>query len=194
VLTTEPPMRVAAWRHHDARDGFESLFISRSGDGYRCDGDVAAVEDGAAWAIRYSVVVDRSWTTRGAHVSGLSAAGGWDVQLDADGRGGWRLGGVPAPDLDGCLDVDLEASAVTNAFPANRLALEVGAASDAPAAYVRALDLAVERLEQRYERLADDGDRRRYDYASPAFGFTAVIAYGADGLVLDYPGIAVRVA
>jgi hypothetical protein len=37
---------------------------------------------------------------------------------------------------------------------------------------VRALDLAVERLEQRYLRLEDDDEgRRRYHYASPAFGF-----------------------
>jgi uncharacterized protein len=194
VLTAEPPMRVAAWRHHDARDGFESLFISRSGDGYRCDGDVAAVEDGAAWAIRYSVVVDRSWTTRGAHVSGLSAAGGWDVQLDADGRGGWRLGGVPAPDLDGCLDVDLEASAFTNALPIHRLRLAVGATADAPAAYVRAQEARVERLEQRYARLADEGERSRYDYAAPAFDFRAVLVYDAAGLILTYPGIAERVA
>jgi hypothetical protein len=191
---TDSPMRVAAWRHRDARDGFEALFISSSDDGYRCDGDVAAVEDGSAWAVRYSVVVDRLWTTRSVHIWSLSAEGSWDLRLEADGQGGWHLGGVPAPDLDGCLDVDLEASAFTNALPVNRLHLPVGASADAPAAYVRAHEARVERLEQRYARLADDGERSRYDYAAPAFDFRDVLVYDAAGLILTYPGIAERVA
>jgi hypothetical protein len=58
---------------------------------------------------------------------------------------------------------------------------------------VRVLDPVVGRLEQHYERIADDGDRRRYRYTSPAFGFEAVLAYDPAGLVVDYPGIAIRV-
>jgi hypothetical protein len=188
--------QTAAWRHQDASDGFEVAFLSAPDrdDGRRVTGHVSAVEDGHAWAVRYEIALDAAWRTRSAHVWNATARGTSEVRLDGDGAGAWRVDGEPAPHLDGCLDVDLEASALTNAFPANRLALAVGAASEAPAAYVRALDLHVERLEQRYERLADDGGRRRYDYASPAFGFTAVLVYDADGLVLDYPGIAVRVA
>ncbi len=72
----------------------------------------------------------------------------------------------------------------------HRLALAVGAAAEAPAAYVRADGLAIERLEQRYERIAD----RRYDYRAPAFDFRCELAYDRHGLVLEYPGIAVRVA
>ena len=52
----------------------------------------------------------------------------------------------------------------------------------------------MERLEQRYLRLDDDGDHRRYHYTSPAFDFECELVYDASGLVLDYPGIAVRAA
>jgi hypothetical protein len=76
-----------------------------------------------------------------------------------------------------------------------RLGLSVGEASDAPAAYVRATVPDVERLEQRYRRLEDlEPERARYDYESPAFDFRAILTYDDFGLVLDYPGIAVRVA
>jgi uncharacterized protein len=71
--------------------------------------------------------------------------------------------------------------------------MRVGQSVEAPAAYVRALDLRVERLEQTYMRLDDDGDRQRYQYRSPAFGFEAQLVYDASGLVLDYPGVASRV-
>jgi uncharacterized protein len=59
---------------------------------------------------------------------------------------------------------------------------------------VRAPDLRVERLEQQYARLEDDGDTSRYDYESPDHDFRAVLVFDQSGLVLDYPGIAVRVA
>jgi hypothetical protein len=74
-----------------------------------------------------------------------------------------------------------------------RLGLPAAAGAAAPAAYVRAVGLAVERLEQTYVRTTDDAGRRRYDYAAPAFDFDARLVYDESGLVLDYPGIAVRV-
>ena len=61
--------------------------------------------------------------------------------------------------------------------------------TEAPAAYVRAFDLSVTRLDQAYRRLDD----RRYDYASEDH-FRAVLEYDAAGLIVDYPGIAVRFA
>ena len=184
----------AAWRHRDAADGFEVLFLEASPDGgRRLTGHVAAVEDGVARAVRYEIEVDAAWRTRRARIRTRTLRATTDITVEADGEGRWRVDGAPAPALDGCLDVDLEASAATNAFPVGRLGLAVGAAADAPAAYVRVLDPIVGRLEQRYERIADDGDHRRYRYASPAFGFEAVLVYDASGLVVDYPGIAVRV-
>jgi uncharacterized protein len=56
------------------------------------------------------------------------------------------------------------------------------------------LDPSVEPLPQRYVRLPDDGPRRRFRYASPTFDFEAELVYDESGLVIDYPGIAVRVA
>ncbi len=184
----------AAWRHLDARVGFEVVFLRKEQDGYSLEGHSTAVEDGVAWGIRYAITVDPSWRTRSAHIVGLSELGTREVGLEVDGNGRWRIDGRPAPHIDGCLDVDLEASAFTNAFPVHRLGLEVGQRADAPAAYVRAPGLEVERLEQSYARLPDVGSQSRYDYASPTFDFRAELVYDEFGLVLEYPGIAVRVA
>jgi hypothetical protein len=115
------------------------------------------------------------------------------VRLEADDSGRWRVDGVAAPHLDGCLDVDLESSSCTNTLPIHRLRLAVGQEAEAPAAYVRALGLEVERLEQRYARIEDDGTRQRFDYTAPVFDYEGRLVYDAAGLVLDYPGIAVRV-
>jgi hypothetical protein len=158
------------------------------------EGWTTAVEDGATWAVEYAIEVDTAWATRSARIRGRSAAGFCTALVEADGSGQWLVDGGPAPHLDGCLDVDLEASAMTNALPVRRMGLPVAAQAAAPAAYVRAVGLAVERLEQTYVRAADEASWQRYDYAAPAFDFTARLVYDQAGLVLDYPGIAVRAA
>ncbi len=184
----------AAWRHQDARDGFEVVFLLGEHGGYRLDGHTTAVEDGVAWSVGYGVVVDERCATRSAHVVARSAAGVHEVHLEADGAGAWSVDGEPAPELAGCLDVDLESCVVTNALPVHRLRLATGESADAPAAFVRAPGLTVERLEQRYRRLGDDpGGDTRYAYAAPRFGYVGELTYEAGGLLLDYPGIATRV-
>jgi hypothetical protein len=193
-MTSRPAPAVAAWRHADARDGFEVAFLHSDGRRFRAEGATSAVEDGDAWVVRYDIDLAPDGATRSARVVGRSVAGGHELCLETDGAGRWRINGARAPELDGCLDVDLESSALTNAFPVRRLRLDVGRHAEAPAAYVRALDLRVERLEQHYTRLDDDGDRSRYAYSAPAFRFACELLYDECGLVLDYPGIGTRVA
>ena len=142
--------------------------------------------------ISYAIELDQTWTTRSARITGQSAAGIRHAELQADGHGYWRIDGQAASHLDGCLDVDLESSAMTNALPVHRMGLRAGDRAPAPAAYVRVRDLRAERLDQDYARIADEDRCQRYDYAAPAFGFTCRLRYDESGLVLDYPGIAVR--
>lgn len=182
----------AAWQHRGLRSGFEVVYFSAAGDRCRMEGWTTAVEDGATWVVEYAIEVDAAGATRSAVIRGRSAAGSCTARLEADGNGRWLVDGQPAPGLDGCLDVDLESSALTNALPVRRMGLPVTAAAPAPAAYVRAVGLTVERLEQTYARIADEGACQRYDYAAPAFDFAARLVYDESGLVLDYPGIAVR--
>jgi uncharacterized protein len=182
----------AAWLHQDARSGFEVVHVQPLDDGHLLTGTTTAVEDGQPWVVDYEIRVGPGWRTRRARVTGRSDIGRRSRLVEADGDGRWRVDGEPAPHLDGCLDVDLESSAMTNALPVHRLALPTGATAPAPAAYVRALDLAVERLEQQYTRVADRDGQQRYDYTAPRFGFSGRLVYDETGLVLTYPGIAVR--
>jgi uncharacterized protein len=193
-MAFSPPPSSAAWQHRDARDGFEVVFIQAGREGYRIDGHTSAVEAGETWAVHYLIHLDTRWHTRSTRVTGYSHNGMRQVELEADGAGRWKINSRPASELDGLLDVDLEASAFTNAFPVHRLALSTGQSADAPAAYVRALDRSVQRMEQRYTRIPDDRGRQRYDYSSSTFGFACRLIYDESGLVADYPGIAIRVA
>jgi hypothetical protein len=185
-----PP--TAAWQHLDARTGFEVVYFETLSDGLRVHGCTTALEEGQTWIVGYMLEVDHGWHTRLARVSSRSALGHRKTSLAVDSAGRWRVDGQAAPHLDGCRDVDLEASAMTNALPVHRLRLAVGAKADAPAAYVRATDLSVERLDQTYARANDETGRQRYDYAAPVFEVDCRLVFDTSGLVLDYPGIAVR--
>ena len=178
-----PPF--AAWRFVDAVDGFEVAYLEPG----RWRGHTSAVEDGRAHAVAYDITLDDDWRTRSVRVSSDTVGGLRTTELTSDGQGSWTVDGRPAPRLDGLLDVDLEASACTNALPVHRLTLPVGEEVAAPAVYVQASDLTVRRLDQSYRRLDDD----HVTYRSEG-GFEAVLTYDAHGLVLDYPGIAVRFA
>ncbi|NKY30150.1 putative glycolipid-binding domain-containing protein [Nocardia gamkensis] len=188
----EPPPPTAAWRHRTAREGFEVAYFRVTELGVLIDGCTTAVEDGAAWVVDYRIALDTEWRTCRAQV-GVRKPGGWNtLVLESDGAGSWLLDGMPAPLLDGCLDVDLESSALTNALPVHRSAWEIGDGADAPATYVYASGAAVARLEQRYVRIADGAHGPRFHYDAPEFDFTCTLDYDKSGLVLDYPGIAVR--
>jgi hypothetical protein len=186
VRDLAPLPAFAAWRFVDAVDGFEVVFCeARLLRGY-----TSAIEGGRPYAVRYQIILDENWRTREVHVSSATVDGRRSAVLVADGHGHWTVDGVEAPHLDGLLDVDLEASACTNTLPIHRLALPDDEVVPASAAYVRALDLSVTRLDQTYRRVGD----RRFDYSSDSGAFRAVLEYDDAGLIVDYPGIAVRFA
>jgi len=107
------------------------------------------------------------------------------LRLEHDGAGSWRRDGRPEPTLTGCLDVDLEVTPLTNAFPVNRLRLPDGGATDIRAAWVHFPRLNVEAAPQRYQRLA----ATTYRYTSLGSGFTAQVELDEDGFPVIYERI-----
>ena len=170
--------RPIAFRHLGVRDGFEVAWFAPT----LLRGGSTFVEAGAGHHIAYEITLAADGSTSAATIRSLDGV----VNLTRS-DGTWAVDGVERRDLADCPDVDLESSAVTNALPVARLGLAIGESGRALAAWVRA-DLTLERLEQTYTRL----DERRYDYVSHYDGFRAVLAYGDDGLIVDYPGIAAR--
>ncbi len=174
------------------RDGFEVVFLRSAGDGHRLVGHTTANEESVLWSVGYDVTLDAAWRTVAVHATTLTAAGGREVALTRDAADRWVVDGEPRPDLDGCADVDFESSAVTNTFPIHRLDLVEGKAFDVSSAFVRADDLRVERLDQTYTLIARSDEGLTLHYESPTFEFVCDLIYDGAGLIVDYPGIAVR--
>jgi uncharacterized protein len=193
AVSFDRPPSAACWQHQGLRSGFEVVYFTTGSSGLQIEGTTTGLQDDDIWVMGYRVELDSLWNTRRAWISGRTGRGSVDRLIESDGDGHWRVDGLAAPDLDGCLDVDLESSALTNALPVHRLGLGVGEEAVAPAAYVR-LSGGVDRLEQSYARIDDDHGRRLYDYEAPVFDFRCRLTYDRSGLILEYPGIATRAA
>lgn len=182
----------ASWTHRGARVGFEIAFFEALRTGHRLTGHTSVREPSALWSVGYDVRVDHSWRTVGVEATNLSAAGRNELTLTCDAKGWWAANGERRPELDGCMDVDFESSAVTNTLPLHRLDFIERVGVDVPAAFVRADDLRVERLEQRYTLIGADSEQIVFHYESSTFEFECELRYDRSGLVIEYPGIASR--
>jgi hypothetical protein len=189
-LTTPPSG--ASWTHAGARAGFEVAFFEDLSAGHRVTGQTTARESSALWSVGYDVTVDRSWRTVAVQASSLTAAGEYELTLTLDSAGRWTVNGEVRPELDGCFDVDFETSAVTNTLPLHRVEFVKGVGVDVPAAFVRADDLRVERLEQRYTLVEAGPEQILFRYESSTFDFSCDLRYDSAGLVVEYQGIAIR--
>jgi len=186
----DPTVRVVAWRRADEDQGHSLARLEPRPDGWLCHGTEVLAGPGAVLSCGFRIEVDPGWVTRTAEVWSVSEAGEGRIRLTADADRRWWRDGTRAPHLDGCLDVDVAATPLTNTFPINRLAgLAVGAAVTSPVAWVDVPALGVTRVEQTYRRLAD----RRWQYRDERHG-AFELSVDDDGLVIDYTGFATRVA
>ena len=188
-LTTTTTLRTMyAWRRDDTSDGHSLGSVRRTQTGWTAHGSEVLIgtDTLACW---FRVDLDPDWVTRSVHVRAFSDRGETTLDLAADSARRWTVDGVEESDLEGCVDVDVAATPLTNTFPIRRLAgLDVGQSRTAPVAWVEVPTLRVVRVDQTYRRLG----ARRWEYSDPTHG-AFVLDVDADGVVTTYEGFAVRV-
>lgn len=181
----EGEARDASWRMTDT--GAAQVFrVRHVSYGFVAQGVVHAEEDGVVYGLTITLAMDQGWTLRAAR---LSCTNGRELALDHDGDGGWTKDGEPAPDLDGCIDIDIWPTPFTNTLPVLRLPWKKGEAREFTMAYVKAPDLQVYADRQRYTSLG--GNRFRFEAVDG--DFAADIDFDGNGLVTDYPPLFYRV-
>ncbi len=181
-----------AWERADEGAGHSLARRQALAEGWLFHGNEVLIGDDtlACW---FRVRLDEAWVTREVHVVAVSAAGERSLDMVADDRRVWTVDGVHEPSLDGCIDVDVAATPLTNTFPIRRLAgVEVGRRVTTPIAWVDVPALTVSRVEQTYERLGPTDGLERWRYSDPLHG-DFVLEVDDEGLVVDYEGFARRV-
>jgi hypothetical protein len=166
--------------------GAEHLRLTLDEDGAHADGVILRRKDGQDLRAHYRLELDGQWSVKRLHFALLGTDKG--LHLESDGQGTWTVNREPAPVLNGCLDLDIEATPFTNTLALRRLGLEAEESAELRVAYVPVPTLEVRPVEQRYTCLARLGaDGGRYRYEGLFRDFAAELEVDRDGLVMDYP-------
>jgi hypothetical protein len=176
--------RAILWRRLD-RHGMEAAAIQHSNPNWHLQGTVLLEDQGRPCRLDYAVVCDSAWKTLWARVNGWVGTTQVTQRVARNPAGQWRQNGVLCPEVEGCLDVDLAFTPITNLLPIRRLGLAVGATAPVRAAWLRFPDFSLVPLEQVYTREAE----HRYRYESDGGRFTAPLEIDQNGLVTRYGDI-----
>ena len=173
------------------------------GDGWLRATGVAVGAEPLPYQLDYSLNCGDGYVTRSLTVHASGAGWSRALRLSRDQDGLWQVQAdftgaddLPRPGADptafaGALDCDLGLSPLTNTMPVLRHGLLAGGDPvDFLMAWVSVPDLAVHANVQRYTflRPADQGAVINYSSGT----FSADVTFDADGLVVDYPGLATR--
>jgi uncharacterized protein len=174
------------WRRLDV-PGHEEARIERGAGGWHLTGEVDVKEASTSARLRYVIDCDAKWRTRSASIEGTADSAPFRLKLEADGAGHWTRDGVPVPELNGAMDVDLGFTPATNTLPIRRLSLAVGESAPVRSAWLRFPELRLEALEQTYARETERSFR--YHALVDDEPFIARLDVDAFGRVLLYEGL-----
>lgn len=174
-------IRWAAWEGCEM--GMEHVDIRPADGGLTLSGVVIGQDEGAKFGLHYRLKVDSTWRTRAVH---LQTTSGHVLDLESNGQGSWVENGTPRPDLQGCIDVDIQATPLTNTLPIRRLEWLPGQEVEIRLCYIALPDLKASPKDQRYTALTPGS---LYRFESLESGFTADLLVDEDGFVRDYPGL-----
>lgn len=151
---------------------FDSMFV-REHNGVVRRGGYTLIVDKAWRALELRLMVEQEPGSMTALHVMASGDGRW---VDADQR--------PIPELDGCIDIDVRWTPLTNTLPIRRLEIDGDAEQEIRVACVSLPDLAIRPLMQRYARVNDTTVR----YRSETMPEGVEIAVDGEGFVVNYPG------
>lgn len=170
------------WQRLDM-PGHESASVFADDEGWTADGSAVFVYEGRACRLDYLIECDDEWNTAFATINGWVGDEVIDLEIEVDQGGRWTINGEGCPEVDGCIDIDLNFSPVTNTLPIRRLEMAVGESEGVRSAWLRFPSFKFEALDQIYTRLDDT----TYRYESGGGRFVRELKVNEFGLVTDYP-------
>lgn len=161
------------------------LHIAENGS-IQVDSQVVMVSENRVLRLSYRIELDVGWRVRSVRIASEQPDGSaLGLALQADGIGNWTDGsGISLHELDGCIDIDIQATPFTNTIPIRRLHLVQGQPEPIKVAYISVPVLEVTLMDQRYTKVGEGQIR----YESVRSGFVSELDVDADGIAINYPG------
>ena len=164
-------------------EGLCHVDLRSDGAGIAMTGLAIGSIEGKAFAARFRLLCDANWQNRSLN---LETTDGRSLNLHSKAPGRWTDDADNrVPGLDGAIDLDLQASPLTNTLPIRRLGMaEADGPLELTMAYVPFDTFSPYLVRQRYTCLKGG---RLYRYENADGSFSADLPVDEDGLVIDYP-------
>jgi hypothetical protein len=187
------------WRGVDDPSRIDRVHVAITDGGMRAFGTATSDTFATAWRLD----VDPGWTTRRLEVASRGIDWSRNLVLERDAGGVWATEGeatggadLPPPGLadpssvEGAQDCDLGLCPLTNTMPVRRLGLLERQLPETTLtmAWVEVPSLRVIRSDQVYA----SAGRGRVRFRTADGAFEAVLDIDRDGIVRNYPGLAIR--
>ena len=170
-----------------AGDGLETTTIRWENEGFTISGAVGDAP--GREQIQYVLRLSASWQVRQFLL--FRDLDEPDLWLATDGSGRWgEMNGAHRTELDGCYDVDLACTPLTQTLPIRRLPLLDGDTADLPVVVIDPDTLEVRSDMHRYTRL----NTHRWQHEAGTLGSASEFGVDQYGLVVDYPALFRRVS
>jgi hypothetical protein len=170
------------WRRLDM-PGHESVRVFFAEDSWYLEGTAVFLYEDKPCRLDYLIECDENWQTTAADITGWVGDELIDLEIDIDEDRRWFVNGDESAEVEGCIDIDLNFSPVTNSLPVRRINIAVGQEAGVKAAWLRFPSFKFEPLEQVYTRLSEN----KYRYESGGGSFTSELDVNETGLVTNYP-------
>lgn len=181
---------MVTWTSDDAAR-VESVRVQIGPRGVKASGGIVGAETSShpAFSSSYDLAVDDEGVTRRLSLRSTTASGERELALKRDTEGFWLVDdgrGAQRLSFGGAVDVDVALSPLFNSIAIRRLSMNaVDVDLDLPVVYVALPELTVTGETEHYRAVAG-----RITSTTPRGEVELTV--DADGLVLDYPGLAHR--
>jgi len=177
-----PGVKTIIWRRLDI-PGHESARVFLSESRWWLMGTAVFLYERRPCRLDYLVKCDDQWRTMSAKIDGWIGSEVVSVNISVDSNHNWQLNNQKCPNLQDCIDLDLNFSPLTNTLPIRRLDLAVGHEAEVRAAWLTFPDFKLEPLAQVYRRIGTSSYRYESD------GFAADLEVEEAGFVIHYPSL-----
>ena len=171
-------------------DSMENCLVDTNQSGTEITSTIVGCSQGMIYKVDYRIKVNELWETLLLEISSQHNDRNHMIRLQGDGKGHWTNNEHEAPELEGCLDVDIPLTPFTNSLPVRRLQLTPGDSKEVLVVYCDLLAEQIRPVRQKYTCISPT----QYQYENVPNDFEATIVVDGSGLVVDYPSLFERAA
>jgi len=168
----------------------ENCIVSETEKGVSIRSVIVGDYEGVLYQVAYHLYANPQWETERLEFMYQLRNSVKKVHLRSDTKGRWWLNDKPAPQFEGCVDVDITLTCLTNTLPIRRLDFTRERTHEIKVVYINVLEETVSPVSQQYTRQ----DSGLYKFENVPNDFEALIKVDDSGFVMFYPELFERTA